>query len=53
MFFTQPHKKKSNGVKSGDLGGEAIGPTLPIHLSVHVIPNMVAEMWRRMRGSRA
>ena len=24
-----PHAKKSNGVKSGDLGGQAVGPPLP------------------------
>jgi hypothetical protein len=26
-------QEKSNGVKSGDLEGETIGPLLPIHLS--------------------
>ncbi|PNF30157.1 hypothetical protein B7P43_G01257 [Cryptotermes secundus] len=45
MFFTQPHKKKSNGVKCGDLGDQAIGPRLLNHLSAQLIPNMVAEMW--------
>jgi hypothetical protein len=33
-------KKKFTGVKSGDLGGQAIGPPLPIHIpaiSVQVI----------------
>jgi hypothetical protein len=27
-------QKEPNGVKSGDLGGQAISPTLPIHLQV-------------------
>ena len=27
-----PHKKKSRGVKSGDLGGQGTGPPRPIHL---------------------
>jgi hypothetical protein len=40
-------QKNSSGVKSGNLGGQAIGPPLPIHLTVQVIPNMVAEMWQR------
>ncbi|XP_077520770.1 uncharacterized protein LOC144132323 isoform X5 [Amblyomma americanum] len=26
-----PHKKKSRGVKSGDLAGEATGPCCPTH----------------------
>jgi len=28
-FLIKPHAKKSNGVKSGDLGGQAVGPHLP------------------------
>jgi hypothetical protein len=50
-----PTRKKSIGVKSDDLGGQAGGPPLPIHLpavSLQVILNMVAEMWRRMRISQ-
>jgi hypothetical protein len=31
MFFTKPHKIKSNCVKSGDLGGQSLGPALLIH----------------------
>jgi hypothetical protein len=42
---------KSNGVKSGDLGGQSNRLTSaypsPSNLSVQVIPNMVAEIWRR------
>ena len=26
------HKKKSRGVISGDRGGQAVGPSLPLHL---------------------
>jgi hypothetical protein len=26
------HRKKSEGLKSGDLGGHMIGPILPVHL---------------------
>ena len=29
---TYPHIKKSKGVISGDLGGQGVGPSLPIHL---------------------
>lgn len=32
LSFTHPHKKKSKGVRSGDRGGQAIRPPLPIHL---------------------
>jgi hypothetical protein len=35
--------KKSNGVKSGDLGGQVISPPLLIHLTIQVIPKTVAE----------
>ena len=31
-LFMGPHKKKSRGVKSGDLGGQGTGPPRPIHL---------------------
>jgi hypothetical protein len=27
MSLINPHAKKSNGVKSGDLGGQALGPS--------------------------
>ena len=30
--LTYPHKKKSRGVISGDRGGQAVRPSLPIHL---------------------
>ena len=29
--LTNPHKKKSRGVRSGERGGHAIGAALPIH----------------------
>jgi hypothetical protein len=49
-------QEKIKWVKPGDLGGQAIGPPLPdpslSHLSVQVIPKIVAEMWRSMRVSR-
>ena len=32
LSLTYPHKKKSRGVISGDLGGQGVGPSLPIHL---------------------
>ena len=32
LFLTYPHRKKSRGVRSGDLRGQAWGPSLPIHL---------------------
>jgi hypothetical protein len=31
MSLINPHAKKSNGVKSGDLGGQAVGPPLLIN----------------------
>ena len=31
-LFIGPHKKKSRGVESGDLGGQGTGPPRPIHL---------------------
>ena len=32
LSLTYPHKKKSNGVISGDRGGQGVGPSFPIHL---------------------
>ncbi|XP_072764620.1 uncharacterized protein [Anoplolepis gracilipes] len=32
FYFKCPHRKKSRGVKFGDLGGHSIAPLLPIHL---------------------
>jgi hypothetical protein len=32
-LLTHPHRNKSMGVKSGDLGGHSVGPPRPIHLS--------------------
>ncbi len=32
-----PHKKKSNGVKSGERGAHEIGPPLPIHRSSNLL----------------
>lgn len=32
LLFIQPPKQKSNGVRSGDLGGQRMGPPRPIHL---------------------
>ena len=31
-LFVKPHKQKSNGVKSGDLGGQLMALPRPIHL---------------------
>ena len=36
ISFTQPHRKKSNGVILGKLGGHGMGPSRPIHLSGNV-----------------
>jgi hypothetical protein len=35
--FLYPQKKKSMGVKSGDLAAYATGPPLPIHLAGNVV----------------
>jgi hypothetical protein len=32
LSLTYPHKKKSREVRSGDSGGQGVGPSLPIHL---------------------
>ncbi|CAG4947225.1 unnamed protein product [Parnassius apollo] len=32
LSFTYPHRKKCNGVRSGEHGGQACGPSLPIQL---------------------
>ena len=32
LLFIKPHKQKSNGVKSGDLGGQLMVQPRPIHL---------------------
>jgi len=32
LSLTYPHKKKSRRVKSGDRGGQGVGPSLPVHL---------------------
>ena len=37
----KPHAKKSNGVKSGDLGGQAVGPQL---VTAHVLINTWQEL---------
>ena len=34
LSFKYPQKKKSGGVKSGDLGGHAIEPPRPIHFFI-------------------
>ena len=54
MFFTNPQKKKSHGVKSGDRGGHRINvspffPVRPIHLwQVSIeIPSHVFVVGRR------
>jgi len=36
LSLTNPHKKNSSGVISGDRGGQGVGPSLPIHLSGNV-----------------
>jgi len=43
-----PHpKKKSNGVKSGDLGGQAVGPPLPTQRPGKVSSkNVVTSLWQ-------
>jgi len=41
-----PHAKKSNGVKSGDLGGQAVGP--PAYKTSHVAKH-VARAWMSFR----
>jgi hypothetical protein len=33
VLHITPKKKKSTGLKSGDLGGQAIDPHLPIHIT--------------------
>ncbi|KAJ4432501.1 hypothetical protein ANN_21121 [Periplaneta americana] len=33
--FTKPQKKKPKGIRTSDLIGQAIGPRLPIHLSMY------------------
>jgi hypothetical protein len=35
--LTHSHRNKSIGVKSEDLGGHAVGPPRPIHLSGNVL----------------
>jgi hypothetical protein len=50
-FFTQPHKKKSNGVNSGDLGGQAIGPPLPIHLPAISLSRWFLTWWQKCGGA--
>jgi hypothetical protein len=42
-------KKKSSGVKSGDLGGQAVGPPLPTQRPGNVSP----EMWYHFCVSEA
>ncbi|KAJ4445849.1 hypothetical protein ANN_12534, partial [Periplaneta americana] len=42
-LLTNPYKKKSKGVKSGDHGGQAIGPARPIHMSGNTSSNKVLE----------
>jgi hypothetical protein len=36
-FFKCPHKKKSNGVRSGDLGGHSTGPCVAINFSMKIM----------------
>ena len=41
------HAKKSNGVKSGDLGGQAVGPPLPTQRPGKVASrNVVTSLWK-------
>ena len=37
FILTCPHKKKFNGVKSGERGAYEIGPLLPIHRSLNLL----------------
>jgi hypothetical protein len=39
-FLTNPHKKKTRGVRSGERGGHAIGAALPIHRPVEVLAQL-------------
>jgi len=40
-------QKKSNGVKSGDLGGQAVGPPLPTQRPGKVSSkNVVTSLWK-------
>ena len=32
LSLTYPHEKKSRGVVSGKLGGQGVGPSLPVNL---------------------
>jgi len=45
-LFIEPHKQKSNGVKSGDLGGQLMVLPQPIHL----LGESVTEMLHHMSG---
>ena len=40
-LFTCLQKKKSRGVRSGDLGGHGTGPPLPIHFSLYTLFSFV------------
>jgi hypothetical protein len=40
MFLQVPHRKKSSGMRSGNLGGHAVGPPCPIHISWHIMFNL-------------
>ena len=49
-----PHAKKSNGVKSGDLGGQAVGPPFPTQRPGKVssrnliTPHMLINTWQEL-----
>jgi len=45
VFFANPHKKKSHGVKSGDRGGHSINASssCPVHIPKH---KMTAHVFR-------
>jgi hypothetical protein len=45
--INKPHAKKSSGVKSGDLGGQAVGSPLPTQRPGNVSSrNVVTFLWK-------
>jgi len=44
LSLTNPHKKKSRGVISGDRGGQGVGPSLPIYLFGNVASKKPTNM---------
>jgi hypothetical protein len=44
-------QEKSNGVKSGELGDQAIGPPLPIHLPAISLFRSFLTWWQKCGGA--